>query len=68
MPNKNDYVIMTPEMQFQLNETTQVTIPKKEYDGLLHDSKKLHALENMGVDNWDGYNAIDWDKIFPDEA
>jgi len=33
-----------------------VTITKKEYDGLLLDSDKLSALEAGGVDNWEGYS------------
>jgi len=32
-----------------------ITITKKEYDQLLADSALLTALENFGVDNWDGY-------------
>lgn len=32
-----------------------VTIPKKEYETLKKDQSKLIALENGGVDNWDGY-------------
>jgi hypothetical protein len=33
-----------------------ITISKKEYENLLKDSKKLSALENAGVDNWEGYD------------
>lgn len=33
-----------------------VTIPRGEYESLLHDRRKLTALENAGVDNWDGYD------------
>lgn len=36
------------------NET--VTISKKEYESLLEDRKWLQALENAGVDNWEGYD------------
>lgn len=32
-----------------------ITITKKEYDQLLKDSRFLNALEEYGVDNWDGY-------------
>ena len=38
-------------------ETETVTISKSEYDELLERDKKLTALENGGVDNWNGY---DW--------
>lgn len=38
-----------------MNEET-VTISKKEYQSLLEDSKWLQALENAGVDNWEGYD------------
>lgn len=31
-----------------------VTITEREYESLLEDSKWLRALENAGVDNWDG--------------
>lgn len=32
-----------------------VTIPKKEYDQLLEDSRILEALYAAGVDNWTWY-------------
>jgi len=32
-----------------------VTIAREDYEVLLRDSAKLYALENAGVDNWDGY-------------
>lgn len=34
---------------------TDNIITKGEYDNLLHRSEKLEALEQGGVDNWDGY-------------
>lgn len=37
------------------NET--VTIPKKEYDSLVEDSKQLSRLDDAGVDNWE-YNYM----------
>lgn len=37
-------------------ENENVTITKKEYDELNADQRKLNALENAGVDNWDGYD------------
>jgi hypothetical protein len=37
------------------NENTEmVTITKKEYESLQEDAKWLQALENAGVNNWDG--------------
>lgn len=36
-------------------KTETVTISRGEYDQLLADQAKLHALESMGVDNWSGY-------------
>jgi hypothetical protein len=37
-----------------------VTITKKEYDNLIKDSTFLGALEEAGVDNWQGIDiAID---------
>ncbi len=38
-----------------MNEET-VTISKKEYESLLEDRKWLQALQNAGVDNWEGYD------------
>ena len=32
-----------------------VTISKKEYDQLKHDSLFLECLQEAGVDNWEGY-------------
>lgn len=36
------------------NET--ITISKEEYESLLEDRKWRIALENAGVDNWEGYD------------
>jgi hypothetical protein len=37
-----------------------ITISKEEYDELVKDSDFLHALEQAGVDNWEGYSdAVD---------
>jgi hypothetical protein len=33
----------------------QITISKKEYDQLLHDSRFLNALQRAGVDDWEWY-------------
>lgn len=33
----------------------KITISKKEYDDLIDAQLLLTALENAGVDNWDGY-------------
>jgi hypothetical protein len=32
-----------------------VTITTEEYESLLADSRMLVALQNAGVDNWEGY-------------
>jgi len=36
--------------------TETVTISKKEYEELLEDQKMLNALQDAGVDNWEGYD------------
>jgi hypothetical protein len=36
--------------------TETVTITKKEYEELLEDQKMLNALQDAGVDNWEGYD------------
>lgn len=33
-----------------------VTIGVTDYEELLEDSMKLQALQDVGVDNWDGYS------------
>lgn len=33
-----------------------ISIPKKEYDQLIENQKRLRALEAAGVDNWEGYD------------
>jgi hypothetical protein len=38
--------------KFEVNDL--VSIPKNEYDQLLEESKWLAALEQAGVDNWNG--------------
>lgn len=37
-----------------MEETVNIT--QKEYDSLLEDSELLQALQNYGVDNWEGYS------------
>lgn len=33
----------------------EITISIKEYEELLDDRKRLCALENAGINNWEGY-------------
>lgn len=33
----------------------EITITKEEYDQLIEAQKLLQALENAGVNNWEGY-------------
>lgn len=40
----------------QVKAPEQVTISRKEYDQLLADQARLHALEDAGVSHWSGYN------------
>lgn len=39
-----------------MNNEEFVTITSAEYEDLLRADKFLTALENAGVDNWDGYD------------
>jgi hypothetical protein len=39
-----------------IDEQDMVAITKKEFKSLLEDSNMLCALENAGVDSWDGYD------------
>jgi len=41
----------------------RISISVREYESLKFDSRKLLELEVQGVDNWDGYDYIDWDYI-----
>jgi|WetSurMetagenome_2_1015567.scaffolds.fasta_scaffold341278_3 hypothetical protein len=47
------------------NDKEMIEISKEEYKHLLEDSKMLSALEQAGVDNWEGYD--DARIIFMDE-
>jgi len=38
-----------------LSGETSINISKEEYERLIDDSNLLTALQNAGVDNWDGY-------------
>ena len=39
------------------NLALDVTISLEAYATLMNDSKALQALQNAGVDNWEGYEA-----------
>ena len=52
---KNSKSVDVKTMTSDPNEET-ITIPKKEYDELMHDSLFLSCLDAAGVDNWDGYD------------
>ena len=46
-----------------------VTISEEEYTKLLLRDTKLRALENFGVDNWEGYyESFDNDEYRPEVA
>lgn len=40
-----------------------VTIKKSEHEQLLRDSRELEELDACGVDNWRGYEFIDWEYV-----
>ncbi len=40
-----------------------VTITKEEYIQLLNDSNFLNALRAGGVDNWEGYDLVEFKEI-----
>lgn len=37
-----------------------ITIPKKEYNSLKFSEAQLLAMEAAGVDNWQGYDEVNW--------
>jgi len=39
------------------------SVRTEDYLRLLSSERQLRALEDMGVDNWDGYDDIDWARI-----
>ena len=39
-----------------MNDDHEILVSAKKYRELLEDSRKLQALENAGVDNWDWYD------------
>ena len=38
-------------------DTQGITITETEYDQLIKDQELLRALQNAGVDNWEGYDS-----------
>ena len=46
----------TTDLEHNIMNEEIVTISKKEYESLLEDRKWRIALENAGVDNWEGYS------------
>ena len=38
-------------------------LDNSEYENLLRDSRILEELYSAGVDNWDGYESIDWEYV-----
>lgn len=46
---------MTDKTVTTVDGVEYVTIKKSEYQSLLDESRKLTALENAGVDNWEWY-------------
>lgn len=38
-------------------------IDNSEYESLARDARILEELYSAGVDNWDGYEYIDWDYV-----
>lgn len=40
-----------------------VTITKEKYIQLLNDSNFLNALRAAGVDNWEGYDLVEFEEI-----
>ena len=38
-------------------------ITQEEYDSLRRDSRLLMALEAAGVDNWSGYEYVNWNFV-----
>jgi hypothetical protein len=50
----NDQSQTTTSLEHKIMNEETVTISKKEYESLLEDRKWRIALENAGVDNWEG--------------
>lgn len=40
-----------------------ITITKADYLRMLEAELTLEALEAMGVDNWGGYDEVDWGSV-----
>lgn len=40
-----------------------VMISQNELKSLIENSAKFEALVEMGVDNWQGYEEVDWDNV-----
>ena len=54
--NLDESKILLNELKAKQVDEETITIKKTEYDDLIENSKKLEALEDCGVDNWEGYD------------
>lgn len=55
--NLNETQILLNDLdELKQDEEETITIKKSEYDDLIENSKKLEALEDCGVDSWEGYD------------
>lgn len=41
--------------QFDFKDESMMSIKVVDYESLIEDRRILHALQNAGVDNWEGY-------------
>jgi hypothetical protein len=51
----------------EISEEKMVTIPESKYQNLLYVEASYDALEAAGVDNWEGFEHVEWpqeDKFF----
>ncbi len=51
-----------PQAEYEVVDGT-IRIPTSLYLRLLMAQKELELLEEMGVDNWGGYDAVDWEDL-----
>jgi hypothetical protein len=46
-----------------MSDEKTITITVSEHESLQRDRRALRSLEGAGVDNWEGYDFVDWSYV-----
>lgn len=53
-----EFLVEGGKVPYDIDPVEKITIKKKVYDELIEDQKLLIALQNAGVDNWEGWDDV----------